>query len=205
MVRTGESSFVISAPSGAGKTTLIKKLLKNRHEFDFSISTTTRKSRKNEQEDVDYYFVDENSFKESIDNNEFVEWAFVHGNYYGTYQKEIDRIRANGKIPLFDVDIQGAEQLRDRLVEATFIFIVPPSLAILETRLRNRKTESEEQIKLRLKNSKKELAKYNIFDYIIINDNLGEAFRNLLAIIDSECCKLSQMEEVIKKMLEDNK
>ncbi|HOQ12410.1 MAG: Guanylate kinase [Spirochaetes bacterium ADurb.Bin218] len=195
--------FVISAPSGAGKTTLITRLLRSDDRFMFSISTTTRKIRPGESHGVNYYFVSKEKFLEMIENDEFFEWAEVYGNYYGTSKKEIDRILKSGKFPLFDVDVQGSKILRKKLPDAVFIFIIPPSLNILKARLIGRQTESEEELDVRLKNAAKEINEYKNFDYVIVNTVLEESMTKLKAIVEAEICKTKNIEADVKKILED--
>lgn len=137
------------------------------------------------------------------DRNEFIEWAFVHGNYYGTSKKEIDRICCNGKIPIFDVDVQGAGSLKGKLGSAVYIFIVPPSREVLESRLRNRRTDSEEQIQIRMRNAIRELGEYAQYDYIVVNDDLDVALNELRSIVTAELCKTEYTYHIINDMLED--
>lgn len=195
--------FVISAPSGAGKTTLINRLLEAESSFMFSISTTTRSMRKDEVDGVHYHFISKDEFNKMIIDDEFVEWAEVYGNYYGTTKKEVDRIRKCGKIPLFDVDIQGSRNLKEQIKEGVFIFIIPPSREVLEKRLIGRETENSEQLKLRLKNARSEIAEYKNFDYVIINCDLESAFSRLMAIVTAEKCRISNIKDEIDKILED--
>ena len=196
--------FVISAPSGAGKTTLINRLLESDSSIMFSISTTTRHMRKGETEGVHYHFVSENDFLKMIKNDEFVEWAEVYGNYYGTTKKEVDRIRKSGKIPLFDVDIQGSRNFRKQIKDGVFIFIIPPSLDVLKKRLVGRKTENGEQLDLRLKNAYKEIEEYVNFDYVIINCDLESALKRLQSIVSAEKCRITNIKKEIDIILEDS-
>lgn len=194
--------LVISAPSGAGKTTLISRLLKNDDSFMFSVSTTTRPMRNYEVDGLDYNFVSHDVFMDMIKNGEFMEWAEVYGNYYGTTKKEVDRIKRSGKIPLFDVDIQGTKNLRKSLKGGVFVFIIPPSAEILKDRLTGRNTESDEQLEIRLKNAYSEISEYKIFDYVIINNEIDEAFKKLMAIITAEKCSIKNVEPIINNILE---
>lgn len=194
--------LVISAPSGAGKTTLINRLLKSDESFLFSVSTTTRHMRNYEMDGFDYNFVTREAFQEMIDRGEFIEWAEVYGNYYGTTKKEVDRIRKSGKIPLFDVDIQGTKNLRATLEGGIYIFIIPPSAAILKERLVGRQTESDEQLSIRLANARHEISEYRIFDYVIANNEIEETFKKLMAIITAEKCRINNMESIISSILE---
>ncbi len=194
--------IVISAPSGAGKTTLISRFLSEENNYRFSVSTTTRGMRKGEKEGESYYFVSEDEFKTMIENDKFVEWASVHGNYYGTSKKEVDRIRNEGNIPIFDVDVQGAKALKKSLQSAVFIFIIPPSINELERRLKNRDTDSDEIINLRLKNAINELREYTLFDYIVINDDFNKALLNLRSIVAAELSRKERNTDNIKEILE---
>ncbi len=196
--------MVISAPSGAGKTTLINKLLSTDDRFEFSISTTTRSRRHGEKAGKSYDFIDEAQFHDLVGQDAFVEWAKVHGNYYGTTKKEIDRIRSAGKIPIFDVDVQGARTLKGRLDGAIYIFIVPPTREVLESRLRNRKTDSEEQIQIRLCNAIRELGEYAQYDYIVVNDDLDAALNEIRSIVTAELCKTDLVYHIITDMLEES-
>ena len=202
-MKTNKLSVVISAPSGAGKTTLINRLLGSENRFSFSISTTTRPMRAGEVDGKSYYFISEDDFRGMIDRGEFLEWARVHGNYYGTSKKEIDRICCDGKIPIFDVDVQGARTLKGTLAGAVYIFIIPPSRKVLESRLRNRKTDSEEQIQIRLGNAIRELGEYAQYDYIVVNDDLEIALNELRSIITAELCKTEIVYHIITDMLEE--
>lgn len=195
--------FVISAPSGAGKTTLINRLLKSDKRFMFSVSTTTRSKRAGEIDGVDYNFVTREKFLEMLKNDEFIEWAEVYGNYYGTTIKEVDRIRKTGKFPLFDVDIQGSRSLRSKLPEAVFVFIIPPSPEVLRNRLEGRQTDTREQIELRLKTAAEEISEYRYFDYVIINRDLDKAFKRLESIVIAEQYKMKNVENEIEKILEE--
>lgn len=195
--------FVISAPSGAGKTTLINRLLESESSFMFSISTTTRPRRRGESDGVHYHFVSKEEFNKMIENDEFVEWAEVYGNYYGTTKKEVDRIRKSGKIPLFDVDIQGSRSLKKQIQEGVFIFIIPPSSEVLKKRLVGRETEDNEQLSLRLTNAYKEIAEYVNFDYVIINCDLDSAFKRLMSIVTAEKCRMKNVKKEIDAILED--
>jgi guanylate kinase len=195
--------FVISAPSGAGKTTLINRLLQSRDIFMFSVSTTTRSRRGGEVDGVDYNFVTRGKFHEMISNDEFLEWAEVYGNYYGTTLKEVDRIKKTGRFPLFDVDIQGSRSLKGKIESAVFIFIIPPSPGVLRSRLEGRQTDTREQIELRLKTAYEEISEYRHFDYVIINNDLESAFKRLESIVIAEKCKKENIENKIVEILEE--
>jgi guanylate kinase len=194
--------FVISAPSGAGKTTLINKLLESEDDLVFSISTTTRNIREGEVDGVNYHFISKDEFCRMINNDEFLEWAEVHGNYYGTTKKEVDRMKKSKKIPLFDVDIKGGRNLKEKIQEGVFIFIIPTSLSTLQKRLVARNTENRDQINLRLKNAYNEIKEYVNFDYVIVNSDIESAFEKLKCIVTAEKCKLKNVKNEIGNILE---
>lgn len=177
--------FVVSAPSGAGKTTILKAVLSQLPAVGFSVSHTTRPPRPGEINGKDYCFVTMEQFTALQKDGDFLEWAKVHGNLYGTSGLAVTAQLERGQDLILDIDVQGASQLKARRqgLEATFIFIAPPSLAELERRLRGRQTESEETIRLRLQNACQELLAAPQYDYIIINDDLEQAKAMLTAII----------------------
>ncbi len=179
--------FVISAPSGAGKTTLLKQILTRTQGITFSISTTTRNPRDGEKDGVDYNFVEKNEFEKMREDNAFLDWAEVHGNYYGTSREAIEKELDAGLDILLDIDVQGARQIKESgHVKGLFIFIAAPSLKELEKRLTGRRTESEETIKIRLENARKEIAQLDMYDYVIVNDKLEDAIKMLQSIILSQ-------------------
>ncbi len=179
--------LVVSAPSGAGKTTLCRYLLKEDPEISFSVSYTSRPPRRGEKEGQDYYFVSRETFEKMIKEDVFLEWAEVHGNFYGTSKKQVFKALENGRDILLDIDVQGANQVKKKLgKDAVLVFILPPSFEELEKRLRKRATEDETSIKKRLENAKKELAKAYEFDYLVLNDNLKTALEELRSILIAE-------------------
>lgn len=186
--------FVISAPSGAGKTTLLRRVMADLRGLAFSISLTTRKPRPGEQDGVEYNFVSREQFQAMIEDGLFLEYAEVHDNLYGTSASAIELQLQQGVDVILDIDIQGAEILRKLgQPEATFIFIAPPGLRELETRLRGRGTESEEAIGIRLNNAKAEMRAAVHYDYLIINDVLEEAERVLSGVILAERAKAHRL------------
>lgn len=185
---------MVSAPSGAGKTTIIKSLVAGDDRFEFSVSTTTRPPRRSEEGAHSYYFVGVEEFHEMVRRGEFIEWAEVHQNYYGTTKKEVDRIKSTGKIPIFDVDVQGARQLKGRIDDAVFIFIAPPSVDSLRERLVKRDTESTGQIELRLSNAIKELQDYVLYDYVVINDSVESSVESMRDIVGAEMCRMHRVQ-----------
>jgi guanylate kinase len=201
-MRPNDFPLVVSAPSGTGKTTIIQRLLEVDDRFHFSISTTTRPRRRDEEQGRSYYYVTEGEFRGMVEQDGFIEWNRVHGNLYGITKKEIDRIRDLDKIPIFDVDVQGADVLRGVLKNAVFVFIVPPSLRVLESRLRNRKTDPEEQIRVRLANSTEEIRRFSRYDYIVINESIEIAVDQLQAIVTAELCRKDRITTSINSILE---
>jgi len=175
--------FIVSAPSGAGKTTLCLKLSSIVPRIKHSISFTTRVSRKGEINNVHYTFISKEKFKNMINKGEFAEWAVVHGNLYGTSIKRLLEINAKGYDIILDIDTQGAAQMNRRFKDAVYIFIFPPSMKILEKRLRSRMSELNQEIKKRLAKAKEEIANYKNYDYIVINDDFKKALKDLESII----------------------
>lgn len=175
--------FVISAPSGAGKNSLINILLRQEPRLMHSVSSTTRPRRPNEVDGINYHFLSRHDFEQRIAEGKFLEYARVLDNYYGTELREIERIFAAGKYPILDIDVQGAQTLRGKKLRMVSIFIAPPSIEELERRLRARGSETEEQIKSRIELARLEIMEQNNFDYIVINDDLMKASEELVAII----------------------
>ncbi|MCX7846450.1 MAG: guanylate kinase [bacterium] len=171
--------FVIAAPSGAGKTTLRDYLLSRHPELYFSVSATTRQPRPGEVIHKDYHFMTLEEYQRHLANGDFLEHAEVFGNLYGTLRKPVEEALAAGRDVLLDVDTKGAKQVKEKIPEAVLIFIMPPSMEELERRLRSRKTDSEETIQRRLREADIEMAQRHFFDYIIVNDDLAKAEREL--------------------------
>jgi guanylate kinase len=177
--------FIVSAPSGTGKTTLCRKLVSSIPNLHFSVSFTTRDPRPDEVNDTDYSFISRDVFQQMIDKKEFLEWAEVHGALYGTSKKKVDELLHKGIDVLLDIDTQGATQIRKTHQGGVFIFILPPSLQTLKERLEMRMTDSKEQVEERLKKAGSENKSYSQYDYVIINDKLEIAFKQLEAIVIS--------------------
>jgi len=169
--------IIFSAPSGAGKTTIVKYLIRNVENLVFSISAASRQPRGREVNGIDYHFFSVEEFKSKIENTDFVEWEEVYkDNFYGTLKAEVEKAWGNGKTVVFDVDAIGGINLKKIFGKNSLsIFIKPPSLFVLEQRLKNRKTENEEQIKMRLDKANEELSHSSVFDYVLLNDNLEKA------------------------------
>jgi guanylate kinase len=176
--------YVIAAPSGAGKTSLLHALMKKRPSLQFSVSCTTRKPRAHEQDGRDYHFISRDAFERLIREGEFIEHADVFGNYYGTRRSVVEAALAAGRDLILEIDWQGARQVRERLPEAVQIFILPPSRAELERRLRDRGTDSEEAIARRLVESTLEMSHWRDFDYVVVNRDFEQALAELEAIFD---------------------
>ncbi len=173
--------LVITAPSGTGKSTLVKKLLEDYPNFQFSVSCTTRPPRENEVHGKDYYFLEREEFQAKILENYFAEWAEVHGNYYGTPLHEVESNLAAGNDMIFDIDVQGALQLSLSLPQSFFVFLFPPNLEELERRLRTRGTDSEDAIVRRLKNARDEIKQSHWFNAWIVNEDIDTAYNQLKA------------------------
>ena len=192
--------FVITGPSGCGKSTLAGRVLEELDNIDFSVSYTTRKKRNSEEEGKDYYFVSEGEFKRMIEDMKLAEWAVVHGNYYGTSKRELEKKATKGDI-LLDIDVQGAHQIKEKFKKTVFIFIMPPLYLELKKRLKKRGEESPESINERLDVAKKEIRHYHHFDYIIINDLLEKAVEELKSIILSTRCRFDPCKKEIMLIL----
>ena len=185
--------IVLSGPSGAGKGTLKNEYMKRHNNAVFSVSMTTRPPRPGEIEGTDYYFTNQAAFQSILANEGFLEWAQVHGEYYGTPKQFALNTLAENKDIVLDIDVQGALQVKKSYPQALMIFIIPPSVEILEQRLRKRGTETEEKIQRRLANAKKELSLMNQYDYVVINTTIEEAYQRLNAIITAEKCRYSRL------------
>ncbi len=182
--------LVISAPSGAGKLTLLNEVrLRCADQFVTTVSATTRQPRTGEEHGVDYYFLDREAFIARRDRGEFVEWAEVHGNLYGTLNEELDRCLDTGKDVILELDVQGMKNLCHIREDVVSVFLMPPSLEELERRLRSRGTDDDDVIALRLKNARIEIAERQAFDYIVVNDKIEAAASDLEAIIRAEHCR----------------
>lgn len=193
--------YVVSGPSGCGKSTLVRMVMREVEGLEFSVSHTTRKKRETEQEGKDYYFVSKEKFQELAEGNLFIEWAVVHGHYYGTSRREIER-KAVQQSLLLDIDVQGAQQVKEKHKKAIFIFVLPPRYHELKKRLVSRGQDSPNTIKNRLEMAKKEIRSYTMFDYIIINDELEDAAEELKSIIISQRCLLDVRQKEIVPILQ---
>ncbi|HZH71666.1 MAG TPA: guanylate kinase [Mariniphaga sp.] len=183
MGREKGNIFVISAPSGAGKTTIIKNILQEIPDLSFSVSATTRKKRDNEIDGVDYFFLSEEEFKRKIDENAFLEWEKFYDYYYGTPKDFIDEKIKNGKSVLLEVDVKGALRIKSIYPEAILVYIYPPSFEVLVERLKKRKTEDETELKKRVERAKMELSHKDKFDYLVVNEDLNTAVLEVKSLI----------------------
>ncbi|MDN5050076.1 guanylate kinase [Aliarcobacter butzleri] len=196
--------LIISGPSGCGKSTLLKEVYKNISDYYFSISTTTREPRVGEINGVDYFFVSKEEFEEDIKKGNFLEYAKVHDNYYGTSLNPIIQALNEGKLVIFDIDVQGHHLVRKKMNDSvTSVFITTPSLKVLEERLNNRNSDSLEVIEKRVKNAKKEIEFFDEYDYFIVNDNLASASNELVSIanIARAKAKLFDKEKIVSNWL----
>lgn len=179
--------LVLSSPSGAGKSTIARNLLESDHGFELSVSVTTRPRRGSEIEGVHYHFRDQREFEFLRDNDELLEWAEVHGNFYATPRKPAEKAMAEGRDMLFDIDWQGAVQLKEKMRgDIVSIFILPPSMGELKTRLQRRAEDAPAVIERRLANAKLEIEHWREYDYVVINDDLDRAFSEVRAIVTAE-------------------
>jgi guanylate kinase len=193
--------FIISAPSGSGKSTLVSRLMSEVENLTFSVSYTTRKPRGAEVDGEDYHFIDRAEFEARLAANEFLEHAEVFGNYYGTHQTALQIAENKGVDLVLDIDVQGAAQLKKRIPDAVTIFILAPSLEILEQRLRSRSQDSEETIRRRLADAAREIGDYDLYDYVLVNDDLELAAETLKSIVRAERVKRARVEEKIRPIL----
>jgi guanylate kinase len=195
--------LVLSSPSGAGKTTLTRKLLHKHPELRFSVSHTTRAPRANEVDGRDYHFVDRDTFQGLVARSAFLEWAEVHGNLYGTSFAEMDRARS---IPgcsglMFDIDYQGARQIKAKVPDVTTVFVLPPSMKELERRLRGRASETEEAVQKRFTAAQQEIEHYALFDYLVVNDDVDRAFDELRSIVVAEGARRQRRSDLAEALL----
>jgi len=181
--------FVVSAPSGAGKTSLCRAITNSLEQLNHSVSYTTRKSRPGEIDGRDYYFVSQERFQEMIKAGDFAESAEVHSNHYGTSRRVLDEVIAKGIDVILDIDTQGAKQIKTKYGNAVFIFIMPPSLEILEERLRNRRSDDENEIRKRMRRAFEEIKDYAMYDYIIVNRDFDRALSELKSVVVAERCR----------------
>jgi guanylate kinase len=191
---------ILSAPSGAGKTTIAKRLLAARPDIGYSVSATTRKPREGEQHGRDYHFLSRDEFERMREAGEFAEWAEVHGNLYGTLRSEVNRVLAAGQHVLMDIDVQGARQFARAFPEAVLVFVIPPSADVLMARLAGRDTESPATLALRLRNARDELAAVEEYDYVVVNDKLEKAIKYVSSVIDAESVRRERVRSLSEQV-----
>jgi len=193
--------FIISAPSGSGKSTLVGHLMKRVPKLRFSVSYTTRAPRGAEKEGEHYFFSNRQEFETRVENGEFLEWAEVFGNYYGTHQSELQRAAEEGVDLVLDIDVQGARQLKSRIPGAVTIFILPPNREILEHRLRTRSQDSEPVIERRLHDAAEEIRNYSQYDYVVVNREVDASVNTLVSIVEATRSRRERMEREICPIL----
>ncbi len=192
-------TFIISGPSGVGKSTVLKNLFEGREDLYFSISATTREPREGETDGVHYHFISVERFQELIEADAFLEYAEYVGNFYGTPKKYVDKAMDDGKDVILDIEVQGALQVSNKRPDTIRIFIAPPSWDELERRLRCRGTDSEEKIQKRLVRAKSELRTADVYDYFVINDTVDRAVREINAIMLAEHCKPAERMKILSE------
>jgi guanylate kinase len=197
--------FVVSSPSGGGKGTIIQHVLEVVENLSYSVSYTTRAPRLNEVDGREYFFVSREAFDEMVGAGEFLEWACVHGNFYGTAKRQIAQETAAGVDIVLEVDVQGAASVRQLLMDSVSIFILPPSPEVLRQRLIARGTDTVEELEVRLRNAPEELAQYSAFDYVIINDKVNEAVGQLASIIYAERVRCMRQETLVREVIKQFK
>ncbi|KAA3514533.1 guanylate kinase [Agrobacterium rosae] len=199
--------LVISSPSGAGKSTIARNLLEKDKNISLSVSVTTRARRQSEIDGIHYHFISKRDFERMREGEELLEWAEVHGNYYGTPREPVETAMAEGKDMLFDIDWQGAEQLQDKMkADVVSIFILPPTMTELQSRLHRRAEDTEEVIQTRLANSRSEIEHWRDYDYVILNDDLQAAFEAIEAIVKAERVRRDRrhgMFDFVRELLEE--
>jgi guanylate kinase len=204
MTCDGPLQLIVSSPSGAGKTTLTTRLLTQVPGLRFSVSHTTRKPRAAEQNGREYHFVERSDFERLIAADAFLEWAEVHGNLYGTSSAEIERSRQARGI-IFDIDHQGARQIKSAAPDTVAVFILPPSMQVLEARLRGRRSEDEDTVQRRFRAAREEIAHYGLFDYVLVNDDLDAATTQLISIFLAEECRRGRASRRAERLLAEGR
>ena len=196
----GYFPLILSSPSGGGKTTIARELLKRRGDLGYSVSCTTRPARQNEREGVDYFFLTPDQFEEARARGDFAESAEVHGNLYATLRREVDRLLGEKKHVVMDIDVQGARQFVLAYPESVLVFLIPPNADVLLSRLRGRGTESTETLARRLRSAVEELRAVDLYGYLVVNHDLEEAVKAVSSIIDGESKRLSRLNEAYARI-----
>lgn len=193
---TKGSLIVISGPSGSGKDSICERLKEYNDNFWLSVSCTTRKPRKGEENGVDYFFLEKDEFERKIENGDFLEYTDYNGNYYGTPKDKINNYLNNGIDVLLEIEVQGALEIKHKVPEAVFIFIIPPSMKDLIIRLKKRGTETNDKIIERFKKAYKEINEISKYNYVVVNDELDKATKKINSIIEAQKCRVDRIEEV---------
>lgn len=193
--------FIISAPSGSGKSTLVNELMRTVPNLAFSVSYTTRQPRGRERNGAEYFFITREEFEARLAKDEFLEWAEVFGNYYGTHKSELERAAARGVDLVLDIDVQGERQLKEKLPAAVSIFILAPSRTILEQRLRSRSQDAEDVIQRRLREAAEEIRNYKQYDYVLVNKEVQASVETLVSIVKATRSRRDRMENEIRPIL----
>ena len=194
--------FVVSSPSGGGKGTIIRHVLEDVGNLSYSVSYTTRAPRQGEIDGREYFFVSRETFEEMVAAGEFLEWACVHGNFYGTSKQQILEETGAGADIILELDVQGAASVRQLLMDSVSVFILPPSYEVLRQRLITRGTDSPEELEVRLRNAPEELKQYSAFDYVIINDEIERAAGQLASIIYAERARCMRQEGLVREVIQ---
>jgi guanylate kinase len=194
--------FIVSAPSGTGKTTLVERLVTRVAGLRMSRSYTSRAARPGEQDGVDYNFISRERFERMVEAGAFLEWADVFGNYYGTSAADTDAVLAGGEDVVLVIDVQGARQVRERGIESVGIFVLPPSADVLEQRLRGRSQDSDDQIRRRLETARREVGEFVRYEYVVVNDTVEAAVERLEAIVRAERARVGRTRETAAGILE---
>lgn len=189
--------LVLSSPSGGGKTTIARRLLEGREDLGYSVSATTRPMRPKEREGIDYHFLTRDEFTRRVEAGEFLEWATYGGETYGTLRAEVERLFAEGRIAVLDIEVQGARKIREAGIDSVHIFVLPPSAAVLVERLGRRATESPSKRRERVKLAAGELSAVSEYDYVVINDDLVAAVSNVAAIVEAEGRRVSRQRRLL--------
>lgn len=188
--------IILSAPSGAGKTTIARRLVQGRPDLGYSVSCTTRLPRAGEVDGRDYHFVSVGEFTTKRDRGEFAEWAEVHGKLYGTLRREVEKVQEAGKHVIMDIDVQGATQFQKAFPESVLIFLLPPSADALLTRLTERRTDDRDSVVRRLQAAREELKAIGMYHYVVVNDDLEKAIDSVSSIIDAESARHDRIQEL---------
>lgn len=189
--------LVLSSPSGGGKTTIARRLLEGREDLGYSVSATTRPMRPKEREGIDYHFLTRDEFRRRVEAGEFLEWATYGGEWYGTLRTEVERLFAEGRIAVLDIEVQGARKIREAGIDSVHVFVLPPSAAVLVDRLGRRATESPSKRRERVKLAAGELSAVSEYDYVVINDDLVAAVSNVAAIVEAEGRRVARQRRLL--------